>query len=337
MVKPITLKARHRFGTERREIPLALIVAMSFGICVGCKQALAEVLYATGFEYSEGFDSAYELPWQGGWVGEPYDDSPGAINSSGIISNAVAPPSQQAYVGYFAPNPRSSFVSVWRPVNFVPTNQPIVQFDVFMNITASSSLTNADNFRWSVYNMEGQRLFTVDFDNYYTDVSYFLDGDNPVTIVTSQRFTNDVPFWFSLEMDFGLNQWSAAVDGINFVSRQPITTVGSDLTLGDVDAVWAIYDPDNPGDNFMTFDDYSITSLPAGTASAWLEVLATDGTAMSLRLHGPDDYRYAIETSTNLVDWLPLKTNMVSAGSFDLVHLGAEPSDIRVYRARFVP
>ncbi len=28
-----------------------------------------------------------------------------------------------------------------------------------------------DNFRWSVYNNQAQRLFSIDFDNYYWDVS----------------------------------------------------------------------------------------------------------------------------------------------------------------------
>ena len=315
-----------------------MIVVAVWSLWPTMARAEADVLYSTSFEFSEGFDSAYELPWQGGWVGDPYYDSIDAINSSGIISNATTPPFQEAYVGFFAPNPARSFVNVWRPVNHVPTNKPIVQFEALMTITASSITSpNADNFRWSVYNIDGQRLFTVDFDNYFTDVSYLLDGESPTSIVTTQRFTNDVPFLFSLAMDFELNSWSAAIDGITFIYNQPITTAGASLTLGDVDAVWAIYDPDNPGDNFMAFDDYRLTAIPASATASRLELLSMDGTATALRLHGPSGYRYAIETSTNMVNWIPLRTNVTSDGSFDFVHLGAEASLLRMYRARFVP
>lgn len=301
-------------------------------------QAEVQVLYSTGFEYSEGFDTTYELPDQeAGWVGYPYYPNATNVNSSGIISNAIAPPSQEAYVGFFTPNPRRSSVSVWKPLNHDPTNRPLVNFEVLMCITPSSaSQPNLDNFRWSVYNREGDRLFSVDFDNYYLDVSYQLDGVF-TNVVTDQMFTNDVPFWFNLTLDFQLNQWSAAVDGRTFLAGLPITTTNAPLNLGDVDAVWAIYDSEDPGDNYMIFDDYRVTAAPAGISSARLEPLGLAGGGFLLRLHGPEQCSYAIEVTTDVNTWMPLKTNVVTGGYFDYVDTGLGQSPMRLYRARLVP
>ena len=295
------------------------------------------VLYSTGFESAEGFDAAYELPGQDGWVGFPYDTNALAINASGIISNAVAPPSQEAYVGFFTPNPLRPFVSVWRPINHVPATQPVVRFEVLMTIIASSaSQPNLDNFRWSVYNMEGNRLFSVDFDNFFLDVSYQLDGASS-NVLTGQAFANDVPFLFGLAMDFQSNQWSASVDGVTFLDGLPITTTNAPLNLGDVDAVWAIFDPDAPGDNYMVFDNYRLTAEPAGTDAAWLQQLGFAGSNFLLRLYGPEQCRYAIEATTNLLTWTPLKTNVVTGGYFDYLDSNLNGGPARLYRARLVP
>ena len=242
------------------------IIALVLGLWLLPLSTMAEVdlLYSTGFEYAEGFEAAFELPGQDDWVGYPYYTNTSAINSSGIISNPVAPPSQEAYVGFFTPNPLRSFVSVWKPVNHVPTNKPVVKFEVLMTITPSSaSQPNLDNFRWSVYNIEGDRLFSIDFDNFFLDVSYQLDGAS-TNVVTDQLFTNDVPFWFGLTMDFQSNRWSAAINNATFLTDLPITTTNAPLNLGDVDAVWAIFDTNAPGDNFMAFDNYRITAIAQG-------------------------------------------------------------------------
>jgi hypothetical protein len=87
----------------------------------------------------------------------------------------------------------------------------------------------------------------------------------------------------------------------------------------------------------MVFDNYRITAAPTGIASAWLEPLGHVGSAFLLRLHGPNDCRYAIESTTNLSAWLPLKTNVVTGGSFDFIDTNLSGSPTRLYRARFIP
>jgi hypothetical protein len=213
----------------------------------------------------------------------------------------------------------------------------LVTFDVLMTIVDSTlAHTNRDIFRWSVYNMQGDRLFSVDFDNLFLDVSYRLDGAATL-VVTDQLFTNDVPFQFSLSMDFQSNQWSAAIDGVPFLTGLPITTTNAPLNLGDVDAVWVITDPDDPGDNHMVFDNYRVTAASTETGSAWLEPLGHVGNLFLLRLHGPNDCRYALDVTTNLTTWLPLKTNVVTGGYFDYIDTDLAGSPMRLYRGRLVP
>lgn len=317
---------------------ILILFSCWLGATIGCQNVVADpvVLYSTGFESSEGFDSAYELAGQGGWTGFPYYTDSSAVNASGIISNQVPGGQQEAYVGFFEPNPTRDFVSVWAPVNFEPAQLPIVQFDVTMTVFASSSeYPNPDNFYWSVYNMDGQRLFTVDFDNYYMDISYFLDGESGL-IETGQSFTSDVQFRFSITMNFQANQWSAAIEGQEFISNAPITTTNASLNLGDVDAGWAIYDPAFPGDNYMAFDDYRLTAEAAATW-AWLESLGFLNGEFVLRIHGSEGTRHCVDASTDMAEWTSLKTNTVSGGFFDFIDQSAAAHPLRFYRSRRVP
>jgi hypothetical protein len=56
-----------------------------------------------------------------------------------------------------------------------------------------------------------------------------------------------------------------------------------------------------------------------------------------LRLTGQPDLPFAVETSTNLINWLPLKTNFATGGSFDYVGATAAGEPRRFYRARWAP
>ena len=46
---------------------------------------------------------------------------------------------------------------------------------------------------------------------------------------------------------------------------------------------------------------------------------------------------FAIEASTNLTQWVPLKTNVTTSGYFDYVDQGAAGFLHRFYRGRWVP
>jgi hypothetical protein len=139
-------------------------------------------------------------------------------------------------------------------------------------------------------------------------------------------------------MDFAANRWSATLDAQLIATNQPITTTGAPLNLGDIDAVWSLYEPEFPGDNFMVFDDYQIVAendAPPVAQVQWLG-RSSEGWAL-LRVTGDSGQFWAIEGSTNLTHWTALKTNSLSGGSFDYVDQAAAGLPHRFYRTRWVP
>src|SRR5436190_6207469 len=137
-------------------------------------------------------------------------------------------------------------------------------------------------------------------------------------------------------MNFASNRWSATLNSALLATNQPMTTTGKQLTLGDVDAVWTLYITTAPGDNFMLFDNYTITA--EALTPPRLTFLGRTGNGQTLlRLNGQTGSKFAIEASTNLVNWTALKTNLVTDGSFDYVDTGAPAFSRRLYRARWVP
>ncbi len=77
---------------------------------------------------------------------------------------------------------------------------------------------------------------------------------------------------------------------------------------------------------------------PAPVASPQLVLQGrTSRGAVMLRVSGPSGARYAVEASSNLVDWLPLGTNVASGGYFDFTDSSASGLRRRFYRARQAP
>ena len=147
-------------------------------------------------------------------------------------------------------------------------------------------------------------------------------------------FTNGIAYPLTIDMDFTRNRWSAKFNGALVATNQPITTVGASLNLGDIDASWGVYNPSTPGDNYMVFDDYTITGL---VPAPQLSLVGMVSGATALRLYGQVDTTFAIDASTNLVTWAALKTNITTGGSFDYIDNGAAAAGRRYYRGRWVP
>ena len=288
-------------------------------------------VYSTGFEAGEGYNTSLDLIGQNGWIGF-------GSGGNGLVTNFFPSLGQQAYIGYAPPaSTNDDVLSVWRPINFnpIPTNIPTVRFSAFMEI-ADSSNGDYDDFYWSVYNAQTNRLFTLDFDNYYAEIYYALDGTNQF-VSTGKNFTNNIRQALVITMNFAQNKWSATLDGAVLVTNKPITTVGAPLNLGDVDAVWVIYSAAAPGDNYLLFDNYTIAAEVIGPPPPRLTLIDRYPNLTFLRLAGQNNFRFAIDATTNFVNWTGLKTNIVSDGSFDYVDMSAVGLPERFYRARWVP
>jgi hypothetical protein len=284
--------------------------------------AKATLIYQTHFETSEGYTTNLDLIGQNSWTGL-------GSGGNGIVAEFFTGRGQQAYVGFGPPNKGDKSLFVFPPLN---KNLPQVQFSVRMAIFDSSN-TNWDDFYWSVFNQNGNQLFTLDFENYERKIYYSLDGTNQLTW-SNLMFTNGVEYPLSIDMDFTKNRWSAVFNGSVLTSNQPITTIGSSLNLGDIDAAWAVYDTNAPGNNFMVFDDYVVN---ATIEPPQLTLIGMLNHATILRLSGQPDMAFAIEASANLQNWLPIKTNITTGGSFDYIDSAARGSPRRFYRGRWVP
>jgi hypothetical protein len=291
--------------------------------------AVTNVIYSTAFEASEGYTTNQDLAGQSGWLGSSGD---------GVVDNFFPGYGQQAYIGFSEPpGSTNDFFVVWHPLNVapVPANE-VLKFSVMMQITASSTNSpTSDDFRWSVYNTNGVRLFSVVFDNNSKLISYLLDDNNFVSADTS--FDNFGYYDLTITMDFGHNLWSAALNDQVIVNSQAITTQGNALNLSDVDAVWGLAQAGHPGDNYMLFDNYSVTAESTSSIPARLQVLGTGtGGAFQLRLYGETGLSYTIEASSDLVHWQTVSTVTAPAAGapVDVQDTASPTLPHRFYRAR---
>ena len=309
---------------------LLFALAITASLLACSRAGGATNVFYTGFEPAEGYSSTYELAGQNNWT----KDRSGS-GGNGILPNAFG--SQAAYVGVFPLDPKADTLSLWRPINFAPplSLRPVIEFSTLLSVIDSTAgAPNRDYFDWSVYNIRGDRLFTLDFDNASLTINYALDGTNSFQ-GTGFTFTNDVAYALRIRMDLAANLWSASLDNHLIATNLPVTTAKSQLDLGDIDVIWGIYDPNAPGDNFMVFDDYKIT---VEFSTARLEPLGrTPSGWFLLRLYGPSGSLFALDGSINLDTWSPLKTNRLSDVPLDVIDDTAGAFSRRFYRARLVP
>ncbi|HWX22062.1 MAG TPA: hypothetical protein VN578_19345 [Candidatus Binatia bacterium] len=294
------------------------------------RSGAATILYSTGFEAAEGYDPTFELIGQAGWVG----DTSSTNGGNGLLTNYLG--SQAAYVGSSPLEPATDYLGVFHPLNYSPlaSGTPVVKFSVTMTVVDSTN-GKRDDFYWSVYNIQGHRLFTVDFFNGDLGIYYVLDDTNGL-VYTGTTFTNDGVYTLAVTMNFGGTNWSATLNGAPVVTAQPLTTTRAALTLGDIDAAWFIADTNAPGDNFMVFDNYLVTVEPVEAARLVALGRPANG-QFPLQLTGPSGARYAIDASVDLRQWSAQKTNTITDGSFDYVDTSAASFSKRFYRARLVP
>ena len=321
-----------RRATASARFAIALLL-LWLGLRTGNTLTLAAsptVIYSTGFETTEGFSPSLALAGQQGWI------SAGS-GGSGILNGFFAGLGQQAYVGFGAPTAANDFLNLWRPLNLapIPANQPVVKFSVTMAVITSANGRH-DDFRWSAYNTNGARLFTLDFDAATQAITYALD-DNQGFTATGWNFTRDTIYDLVITMNFARNRWSATLNGTHVAAALPITTTGAALNLGDVDAVWAIRTPGSPGNNYLIFDNYQLTTEDiAATVPALNSVARLNDGSLQLGLQGEQVVRYAVEASTNLTHWISLTTNSAATGAIAFTDASASGFAQRFYRVRQV-
>ena len=328
-----------------RETPFSGIVALLLLSLAGFPgggvaqetSATSSVIYQTGFEISEGYYDDTPLRGQGGWEGY-------GSGGNGLVTNFFEGYGQQAFIGFTPPAPKDDYLNVWRPTDFTPpaADPPIVKFSVLMQIVDSTN-GEYDDFRWSVYNTTqvgspAARLFTLDFDNSSAEIFYALDDSGAAFTSTGFRFSNNEIYELNIFMNFARNTWIATLNGLVVVDSQPITTIGSRLDLGDVDAVWAFRKKGAVGDNYMLFDDYMITAETVSSIPPVIEIVGRrqDG-QFELLLHGERGLTYAVDVTSDFVTWETLRNvTLTTSGLYDFLDGTAADYPVSFYRVRQV-
>jgi hypothetical protein len=314
---------------------LSLLAVM---LCSVVTLQAATTNYFTGFEASEGYSTGQALGGQNGWIcvmAGTNDTTDAGSYANGVVSGYMPGLGQQAYVGRTAMPGGYETLYAWQPINLdpIPSATTVVKFSTMLQIIDSSN-GEYNDFFWEVYNTQSNRLFTLDFDNSSLDIYYWPSGTNEF-FLTGRTFANATTYSLEISMDFAGNTWSATLDGTPLIGPLQMAPPGIPRNLGDVDADFDTYfNDDIAGNNFMVFDNFQIRSEQRPTLSV---LGAGAGAPTTVRLSGENGNRYAIDTSTNLVNWLPLGTNTVSGGVYDQVDAGAASLSQRYYRGRWLP
>jgi hypothetical protein len=293
-------------------------------------EATPQVLFYSGFEAAEGYDAGKNLRGQQGWLGE-------GSGGNGLVRDFFEGLGQQAFVGYAPPAPKDEVLSVWRPFH-VPApapDRPVWKFSVWMQVVDSTN-GEYDDFRWSAYNTEGHRLFSLDFDNAALEINYLLDDDQGFRS-TGFTFSTEVVYRLEIWLNFARNNWQAVMNGQVVVDAQPITTTGARLDLSDIGAVWALRTKGRPGDNYLLFDEYQLTIEPTDHIPATLELAGFNTRGeFELYLHAERHRTFALDVSADFKDWTPLATNRLAEGYWFFTDTTAPGYPVSFYRAREV-
>lgn len=339
---PLSRVAYKRPGNARKRKSLSVCQELSLLAVILCSVVTLQAAttnYVTGFEASQGFSTTLPLGGQNGWICIMADTNgtttDAGLYANGIVSGYISGLGQQAYVGRTAMPSGYETLYAWQPINLdpIPAATAVVKFSATFQIIDSTD-NEYDDFYWEAYNTQGDRLFTLDFDNNGLDIYYWPSGTNDFSL-TGQTFEDATTYSLEITMDFAGNTWSATLDGSPLIGPIQMAPPGIRRNLGDVDADFDTYfNNDVAGDNFMVFDNFQIRSEQRPTLSV---LSAGAGAPTTVRLVGENGNRYAIDTSTNLVNWLPLGTNTASGGVYDQVDAGAASRSSTYYRGRWLP
>ena len=319
-------------------VSLAAALVFAGGLCAA--PVVRTNLFFTGFERLEGFDPELVLASQNGWQdyaernGIPVPD----LLSTGLSTNVFVGLGQQGWIGGAYVNKAVDSVTVWHPLIMdpVPAATPIVKFSVLLAIEAAP-VGKFDFFRWSIYNSQTNRLFSIDFENQNQTIAY--QGDDGVFHDAPTRFIPDTIHHLEVAIHFAANQWNAWLDGEQMVTNAPVTTTNKRRTLGEIDAVWLPSDANNRTDRLMYFDNFKLSaeSVPTPPVPPTLLTLGrTTNGFYALRLLGESDARYVLDYSANATTWTPIKTNIAVDGAFDYVDTNAPIVPERLFRARLL-
>lgn len=316
-----------------------LTLGLALAIPMRASGPAGRVVFETGFERFEGYDPSRDLVdpqgrGQNGW-------SAVGRGGNGLLTNLLADfTGQYAYIGYQGPTNKDTSVNLFRPIRLEPdTNSlPVVMFRVILSLRDDTpSPATADDFRWSVYTPDDQRLLTVDFHGPDQSINYALD-DGKGFIGTGFQFEYGAVYELEISMSFGRNRWSASLNGSSVAYELPLSTRLQRPALGSVDAVWAANPKGTWNDNYMLFDDYRIVAYPPNAVAPLMEFGGLDPQGRArLKVWGEPGVRYRIQSSNDLSVWTDREVVVATSPDGLAAWIDPQPTATRHYRAVALP
>ncbi len=261
-------------------LPVLGLLMLSLG------EVRADLIYETDFENFPLGDET--IRGTDGWSGthtnlKLYGIAP-EVTTNAIQGHAVEGLKNAAFIGSnSAPLPTavSDTVIVFRRYDVDPvlTNREVMSFSVLLGFSDSTGLTAVtprDNFQFSIYNnaSPSARLATIQMDNATLSPLapeplrniYRTAGAGLALTNTNVTFLYDTVQVLGVRVNFKTNRWSAYLGELAIFENQIFHQAGRALTLGSISAEMVIkrsaLSQRFPGDNYMLFDDWSVSLDP---------------------------------------------------------------------------
>jgi len=194
-----------------------------------------------------------------------------------------------------------------------------------------------DNFFISFNNQNGDALASINFDN--TNSYIFLDNTEDV-MNTEFQFVQDTFYQMELVIDFTKNEWSGSLD--NEIVFDKVQFHGGDkkLDLGNLSVDWFITNLEQPGDNWISFDDISVIAESGSYTAPSINVSINNALdKIYLSWESEPKRRYEIERSSDLMQWNSGVPNSVfisgnESGKMSYTDSIGDQSSSRFYRLK---
>jgi hypothetical protein len=199
-------------------------------------------------------------------------------------------------------------VTLWRSVNRDPlASDRLIHFSTEMAIIDSDNEAY-DSFYFSIFNQEDDLLASVVFDN-SADAFGVWRYDSNAFHDLSQGYDHATRYQLSLTIDYTANQWSGWLDDLSLFENVPFTESEEVRNLGDVAVEWELSDVDNPGTNWVYFDDWTLresdrVQAPPQEDALWLpEIVRLPNGRIRLAWEAAAGETFVVERSADLMEW----------------------------------
>ncbi len=267
---------------------------------------------------------------------ESWESDANGLALHGIDNDLIPGGGNSAFLGLNPPD--EDYISVWRPLDYSPLDQKktIIRFSAVIAIIDSTN-SKWDNFFISFNNQNGDALASINFDN--TNSYIFLDDTEDV-INTEFQFVQDTFYQMELVIDFTKNEWSGSLDDEIVFDKVQFHGGDKKLDLGNLSVDWFITNLEQPGDNWISFDDISVIAESGPYTAPSINVSINNAlNKIYLSWESEPKRRYEIERSSDLIQWNSGAPNSVfisgnESGKMSYTDSIGDQSSSRFYRLK---